>query len=276
MVATTATNEGAAIGAIELRDIDVHFDKTIALNGISLHIASGEWLGIIGANGAGKSTLLRAIARLVGYRGSLRINGREAESIPRREFARMVAYVPQDPEFPAQMCAIDYVALGRTPHHGYFGAESAQDRERSAALLDRLDMSHLALRKLDAMSGGELQRLVLARALAQEAAILLLDEPTSALDLGRRVEALELVDELHLERRLTIVSTLHDLTLAAQFAERVLLLSKGCAVADGTPEVVLVEESLNRFFDAKVEILRSRENGIVVIPRRTRSKGHHD
>jgi len=276
MVATTAANEGVAIGAVELRDIVVHYDKTIALNGISLRIAPGEWLGIIGANGAGKSTLLRAIARLVRYRGSLKIDGRDTESMPRREFARMVAYVPQDPAFPAQMRAIDYVALGRTPHHGYFGAESAQDRERSAALLDRLDMSHLALRQLDAMSGGELQRLVLARALAQEAPILLLDEPTSALDLGRRVEALELVDELRLERRLTVVSTLHDLTLAAQFAERVLLLSKGCAVADGTPEVVLIEETLNRHFDVKVEILRSEENGIVVIPRRTKSKGHRD
>ena len=279
MVATTATNEDVATGAtgaIELRDIGVHYDTTAALSGISLHIAPGEWLGIIGANGAGKSTLLRAMARLVRYRGSLRINERETESMPRREFARLVAYVPQNPQFPAQMRAIDYVALGRTPHHGYFGAESAHDRERSAALLERLDMSHLALRQLDTMSGGELQRLVLARALAQEAPILLLDEPTSALDLGRRVEALELVDQWRLERRLTVVSTLHDLTLAAQFAERVLLLAKGHAVADGTPEVVLVEESLNRFFDVKVEILRSEDNGIVVIPRRTKSKGHHD
>lgn len=274
MASPTAANKGVAIGAIELRDIVVQFDKTIALNDISLRIAPGEWLGIIGANGAGKSTLLRAIARLVRYHGSLKIDGRETESMPQRAFARMVAYVSQDPEFPAQMCAIDYVALGRTPHHGYFGAESAHDRERSAALLDRLDMSHLALRQLDEMSGGELQRLVLARALAQEAPILLLDEPTSALDLGRRVEALELVDELRLERRLTVVSTLHDLTLAAQFAERVLLLSKGCAVADGTPEVVLIEESLNRFFEVKVEILRSEDNGIVVIPRRTKTKGH--
>ena len=272
------TTDSAVItrGEVELRDVDVHYDQTVALAGVSLRIRPGEWLGIIGANGAGKSTLLRAIARLVGYRGSITIDAHETGSMHRREFARMVAYVPQSPQFPAQMRAIDYVALGRTPHHGYFGAESPDDREQSAALLHRLDMSHLALRELEAMSGGELQRLVLARALAQEAPILLLDEPTSALDLGRRVEALELVDELRLERRLTIVSTLHDLTLAAQFTERVLLLSEGRAVADGTPEVVLVEETLNRHFDVEVEILRSEENSIVVIPRRARSKGHHD
>lgn len=276
MALPTAVNEAVAKGAIELQDVDVHYDQTVALDGVSLRITPGEWLGIIGANGAGKSTLLRAIARLVGYRGSIKIDDRETGSMHRREFARLVAYVPQNPQFPAQMRAIDYVALGRTPHHGYFGAESPHDREQSAALLHRLDMSHLALRQLDTMSGGELQRLVLARALAQEAPILLLDEPTSALDLGRRVEALELVDELRLERRLTIVSTLHDLTLAAQFAERVLLLSKGGAVADGTPELVLVEETLNLHFDVKVEILRSEENSIVVIPRRAKSKGHHD
>ncbi|MHB1088319.1 MAG: ABC transporter ATP-binding protein [Acidimicrobiales bacterium] len=254
----------------------MHYGQTVALAGVSQRIRPGEWLGIIGANGAGKSTLLRAIARLADYRGSITIDDHETGSMHRREFARLVAYVPQSPQFPAQMRAIDYTALGRTPHHGYFGAESPDDREQSAALLDRLDMSHLALRELETMSGGELQRLALARALAQEAPILLLDEPTSALDLGRRVEALELVDELRRERRLTVVSTLHDLTLAAQFTERVLLLSKGCAVADGTPELVLIEETLNSHFDVKVEILRSAENSIVVIPRRATSKGHHD
>ena len=270
------TNESATRGQLDLGNIVVRYDQTVALNGISHLIKSGEWLGIIGANGAGKSTLLRAVARLVRYVGNVRIDGRDTESMPRRDFARLVAYVPQDPQFPAQMRAIDYVALGRTPHHGYFGAESAHDRDRSAALLERLGMSHLTLRPLDTMSGGELQRLVLARALAQEAPILLLDEPTSALDLGRRVEALELVDELRMERRLTVVSTLHDLTLAAQFAERVLLLSAGCAVADGPPDAVLVEETLDRFFDVRVEILRSEDNGIVVVPRRSRKKGTHD
>ncbi len=276
MTVPTTISEPAPRGAVELRDVDVHYDHTVALTGVSLRIKPGEWLGIIGANGAGKSTLLRAMARLVEYRGSIRIDDHDTGSMHRREFARLVAYVPQNPQFPAQMRAIDYVALGRTPHHGYFGAETPDDRELSAALLHRLDLSHLALRQLDAMSGGELQRLVLARALAQEAPILLLDEPTSALDLGRRVEALELVDELRLERRLTIISTLHDLTLAAQFTERVLLLSKGFVAADSTPELVLVEETLNHHFDVKVEILRSEQKSIVVIPRRAKLKGHHD
>ena len=276
MADDVVSSSDAVRGQIEIHDVRVQYDNCVALDNVTHRVDFGEWLGLIGANGAGKSTLLRAIARLVGYQGSIRIQGCETQSMPRREFARLVAYVPQNPQFPAQMRAIDYVALGRTPYQGYFGAESEHDRERCATLLARLGMSHLTLRSLSTMSGGELQRLVLSRALAQEAPILLLDEPTSAMDLGRRVEAMELVDELRVERQLTIVSTLHDLTLAAQFVDRVLLLNKGAVVADGVPDVVLVEESLNRHFDVKVEILRSTDNGIVVVPRRSRKKTHHD
>ena len=270
------SSRDVARGRVELRDVLVRYGDCVALDGVSHDVDPGEWLGLIGANGAGKSTLLRALARLVRYHGSIRIHGGETHSLSRREFARLVAYVPQNPQFPAHMRAIDYVALGRTPYQGYFGAESEHDRERCAALLDRLGMSHLILRPLSTMSGGELQRLVLSRALAQEAPILLLDEPTSAMDLGRRVEALELVDELRVERQLTVVSTLHDLTLAAQFVDRVLLLAKGRVVADGVPDDVLVEESLNEHFDVRVEILRSANSGIVVVPRRSRKKTPHD
>ena len=270
------SSRDVARGRVELRDVLVRYGDCVALDGVSHDVDPGEWLGLIGANGAGKSTLLRALARLVRYHGSIRIHGGETHSLSRREFARLVAYVPQNPQFPSHMRAIDYVALGRTPYQGYFGAESEHDRERCAALLDRLGMSHLILRPLSTMSGGELQRLVLSRALAQEAPILLLDEPTSAMDLGRRVEALELVDELRVERQLTVVSTLHDLTLAAQFVDRVLLLAKGRVVADGVPDDVLVEESLNEHFDVRVEILRSANSGIVVVPRRSRKKTPHD
>ena len=263
-------------GRVDVSGVHVQYDRVSAVKELSLSIGAGEWLGIIGANGAGKSTLLRAIARLVTYDGTVRIDGRDTSSLTRREFAQLVAYVPQSPEFPAQMRAIDYVALGRTPHHGYFGAESAHDRQLCHSLLERIGASSLTLRRLDTMSGGELQRLVLARALVQEAPILLLDEPTSALDLGRRVEALELIDELRHERRLTVVSTLHDLTLAAQFADRLLLLAQGCAVALGTAREVLIEESLNEFFGTRVEILRNQQDDIVVVPRRSHVKGTHE
>jgi iron complex transport system ATP-binding protein len=133
----------------------------------------------------------------------------------------------------------------------------------------------MATRHLSTMSGGELQRLVLARALAQEAPVLLLDEPTSALDLGRRVEALELVDELRVERGLTVISAMHDLTLAAQFADQLALLANGAIVATGSPEEVLQERSLDFHFGTRVRILRTDDGELIVVPRRTHPKGQH-
>ena len=135
--------------------------------------------------------------------------------------------MPQRPLLPPDMTVSDYVLLGRTPHIGYLRVETDADRSICAGLIGQLGLSDLAGRELRTLSGGELQRLVLARALAQQAPVLLLDEPTSALDLGRRVDALELVDELRRERSLTVLSAVHDLTLAGQFADRLLLLDRG-------------------------------------------------
>lgn len=253
---------------VELEGLRVRYASSLALRGISEVVSPGEWLGVIGANGAGKSTLLRALAHLVPYEGVVRIDGADAAALSRRQFARLVAFVPQKPELPQQMRAIDYAVLGRTPHLGYFGVDGDHDRARCAALLERLGLGTMAERTLGTMSGGELQRLVLARALAQEAPVLLLDEPTSALDLGRRVEALELVDELRHERGLTVISALHDLTLAAQFATRLLLLHEGSIVAVGTPDEVLDESALGHYFGARVQVLRSSDGELVVIPRR--------
>ena len=252
---------------LEVQSLSVRYDNTLALRTVSDAVLPGEWLGVIGANGAGKSTLLRALAHLVPYEGVVRIDGANAAPLSRRHFARLVAFVPQKPELPQQMRAIDYVVLGRTPHLGYFGVDGDHDRARCASLLERLGLGAKIDRTLGTMSGGELQRLVLARALAQEAPVLLLDEPTSALDLGRRVEALELVDELRHERGLTVISALHDLTLAAQFATRLLLLHEGSVVATGSPAEVLDETALGHYFGARVQVLLS-DGELIVIPRR--------
>jgi iron complex transport system ATP-binding protein len=267
--------ELAREGIVEWRDLVATYGDAIALGGVSHAVAHGEWLGLIGANGAGKTTLLKTVARLIDYSGEIAVNGRATSGLSRKEFARLVAYVPQKPEFPPEMRAIDYVALGRMPHLGYFGAEGPHDRARSVELLERLGLADMVERHLATMSGGELQRLALARALAQEAPVLLLDEPTSSLDLGRRVEALELVDELRLERGLTIISAMHDLSLAAQFADRLVLLSAGAIVAVGTPAEVLEQNLLGHHFGARVQILHTDDGELVVVPRRKNPKGSH-
>lgn len=271
-----AAREVEAVQSIvEIDELVVRYGDATALKGVSHHVDRGSWLGVIGANGAGKTSLLKALARLVEFDGVIRVEGHVTSELSRREFAQLIAYVPQKPEFPPEMRAVDYVALGRLPHLGYFGAEGPHDRERAIELLERLSLASMATRHLSTMSGGELQRLVLARALAQEAPVLLLDEPTSALDLGRRVEALELVDELRIERGLTVISAMHDLTLAAQFSDELVLLAGGVVVSTGSAEEVLKESSLDFHFGTSVRIIRTDDNELIVVPRRTHPKGPH-
>jgi iron complex transport system ATP-binding protein len=253
--------------------VRVSYGQVAALDGITEEVADGEWLGLIGPNGAGKTTLLRAAARLTGFGGHIAVGGQPVTRMPRRQLARLIAYVPQQPQLPPDMPVGDYVLLGRTPHIGYLRVETDADRAICAALLDRMALSEMAARPLHTLSGGELQRLVLARALAQEAPVLLLDEPTSALDLGRRVDALELIDELRRERSLTVLSAVHDLTLAGQFADRLLLLDHGRVAAAGRPAAVLREEVLTRYFGVGVQVLTTPAGDIAVISGRHGGRG---
>jgi len=257
---------------IGFHGVGVRYGSAQALAEVSEQVPAGQWLGIIGRNGSGKSTLLRAAARLVGHEGTITIGGRPAAGIGRRALARLVAYVPQLPELPPDMTTLDYVLLGRTPHIGYLRTETQADREICAGLLDRMELAPMAGRTLGTLSGGELQRAVLARALAQDAPVLLLDEPTSALDLGRRVDALELVDELRRERGLTVLSAMHDLTLAGQFADRLMLLSGGRVIASGRPAEVLDEQLLSASFGGRVRVLTDEDGQLLVVPQRARRR----
>jgi iron complex transport system ATP-binding protein len=252
---------------IELENVSVRLGDTEALRGISFSVAEGEWVAVIGPNGAGKTTALRALCGLVAYAGAIHIAGRDTRTLSRRALARLTALVPQIPETPPGLTVAEYVLLGRTPHLGYFAMESAGDRSAAERALDRLELRPFASRSLTALSGGELQRVVLARALAQEAPILLLDEPTTALDLGRQQQALELVHTMREGSALTIVSTMHDLTLAGQYADRLVLLDRGEIVADGTPADVLSTANVSAYYGAHVRVVRD-EDGVFVLPLR--------
>jgi iron complex transport system ATP-binding protein len=253
---------------IGFTELTVRYGGTTALQGINGQVRDGEWLGLIGPNGAGKTTLLNAIARLMPYAGSVTVGDRPTERLSRRELARLIAYVPQRPLLPPDMTVSDYVLLGRTAHIGYLRTETAADRRVCAAAIGRLDLGAMAARTLQTMSGGELQRVVLARDLAQEAPVLLLDEPTSALDLGRRMDALELIDEVRRERSLTVLSAIHDLTLAGQFADRLMLLADGQIAASGSALEVLRDDVLAEYFGAGIQVLATDNGEIAVISRR--------
>ena len=224
------------------------------VDGVSFAVDPGEWVTLIGPNGAGKTTLLRAVTGLVSYRGEISLGGERMRSLRRRDVAKRIALVPQAPLMPAGMTVREYVLLGRTPYVSYAGRESRNDHAATESALMRLDLGELAGRELGTLSGGERQRAVLARALAQEAPILLLDEPTSALDAGRQQEALELIDALRLDAGLTVLATMHDLTLAGLYASRLLLLSGGRVVAEGAPSEVLTEPLIAEHYGARVRV----------------------
>ncbi len=212
--------------AIEARAVVVELGGARILHGVDLDVAPGEWVAVIGPNGAGKSTLLRAVGGLLAAQsGSISIFGTAMQRLKRRERARQVATVPQAPVVPPGIGVLDYVLLGRTPYIAPLGRESARDL----------------------------------------AAVLLLDEPTTALDIGHQQDVLELVDELRRDRGLTVVSTMHELSIAGEYAERMVLLAHGRVAAAGPPAEVLTEPLLAQHYGARVRVLEG-DHGPLVVP----------
>ena len=253
------------VRALELTNITVDYGDGPALDGFDLHVDAGEWVALLGPNGAGKSTALGVMTGLVTHTGTISIAGHDPGTWDPRNWARSVALVPQRPIIPAGLTVSDYVLLGRTAHMPRFGVEDATDLAVADEALERLDLHQFASRYVLNLSGGELQRVVLARALVQQAPLMLLDEPTAALDVGHGQQVLELVDQLRREQHLTIVSAMHDLTLAGQYADRLVLLADGQVVAEGAPADVLTTETISTHYHARVRILRDGD-GIVVAP----------
>lgn len=252
-----------------LAGVSARYGSRVVARDVSVDLPAGSWLAIIGPNGAGKSSLLKSIVGLVPHDGSIRLDGRALSGLSARERARAVAYAPQAPQLPDRLTVTDYVLLGRTPHLAPLARERRSDLAVVEQVLRRLDLAGLADRALHTLSGGERQRAVLARVLAQEAGVLLLDEPTTGLDIGHAQALLELVDRLRTEEGATVVSTLHDLTLSAQYADRLLLMDRGEVVASGPPAEVLTRERVQRHYAASVEVLYTAAGELVVAPARS-------
>jgi iron complex transport system ATP-binding protein len=257
--------------ALALESLSVSLGGVRVVDRVSVDVADGEWVALIGPNGAGKTTVLRAVAGLVPYDGDIHVLGDDGLGLGRRELARRIALVPQVPLMPADLTVREYVLLGRTPHLGYLQSEGRSDQVAARSALARLDLAALGERRLDSLSGGERQRAILARALAQEAPVLLLDEPTAALDIGRQQQVLEIVDGLRADGSLTVFSTMHDLTLAGQYADRLLLLDRGRVVARGAAGDVLTGAVIAEHYGAEVDIVATGDSSLAVVPVRRRA-----
>ena len=256
------------MSVISLHDVVVRYGEVTGVGPVTVDVPANAWHCLIGPNGAGKSSLLRAAAGLVPCTGAVSVHGTELAGLRPRARAKLAALVPQHPLLPPDMILADYVLLGRTAHIPPLRNESPADRLATGRALERMDLTRLAGRRLSELSGGERQRATLARALAQEAPVLLLDEPTTALDIGHAQQMLETVDQLRHESDLTVLSTMHDLTLAAAFSDQLVALDKGAVVARGAPAEVLTEDLLRRSYDASVRILSGEDGRLAVIPLR--------
>ncbi len=256
--------------ALTLRGVTARYGTKVVAADVDAEVPAGSWLAIIGPNGAGKSSLLKSIVGVVAHDGEILLDGTPAAALGSRERARAIAYSPQAPQLPDRLTVTDYVLLGRTPHLAPLARERRSDLEIVEQVLARLDLSPLAGRALHTLSGGERQRTVLARVLAQQAGLLLLDEPTTGLDIGHAQALLDLVDRLRTEEGATVVSTLHDLTLSAQYADHLLLLDGGRVVASGPPAQVLTRPVIERHYAAAVEVLTTDNGNLVIAPTRKR------
>ena len=245
--------------ALSCRDVRVSFRYHEVVCGIDLELGVGEWLGIIGPNGAGKSTLLRSIAGLTEFNGTVALDDGDAPG------TTDVALMPQFPVMPKGMTVAEYVLLGRTAHLGWLARESQTDRQIVSSVLHRLDLTEFADRLVATLSGGETQQVVVARALAQQCPILLLDEPTSALDVGHQVSVLELVDDLRRTEGLSVLAAMHDLSAAARFADRLVLIDHGRIVSQGSPEAVLESDLLSAVYATPLTV-QSIDGELVVLP----------
>jgi cobalamin transport system ATP-binding protein len=242
--------------AIEIENLFFAYGARRVLEGVSLAIAKGEMVGVLGPNGSGKTTLLKILSGVLASDGATRLNGRAIESYARHELSRLAAVVPQESEIHFPFTAAEIVLMARASHHGPLALEGAADLDAARNAMAATETAALADRWLHELSGGEKQRVMIARALAQEAEILLLDEPAAFLDLKHQLGVLELMRRLNGERGLTIVAALHDLNLAALFFPRLVLLGNGSVFRDGKPEEVLTEENIRAVYGVEVRVER--------------------
>ena len=238
---------------LKIRNLTVTYGEIVALRGVSLSLAGGELLGVVGPNGSGQSTLVRAITRVVPLvEGDIQLDGKRAAALPQRELARRVAVVPQNPHLPEAFTVLEVALMGRTPHLGLLQSEGRADLAAVRRALEQTDTWCLAHRRVGELSGGERQRVVVARALAQETPLLLLDEPTAHLDVGHQAAVMELVRRLCRAEGTAALAVVHDLTLASQYCDRLVMLNEGRVVAEGAPPEVLSPEVLASVYGTKV------------------------
>jgi iron complex transport system ATP-binding protein len=243
---------------LDVKNISLEYRNKLILNGISFSIAPGEFFVIIGPNGAGKTSLLKILGgQEKSYRGTVVARGKNIRDYGRRTLSRVMAMVPQQIEVGFPFSVAETVLMGRSPHLGILGMEGKNDFHIAGEAMEFTEVSHLADRKLHQLSGGELQRVIIARAICQQPEIILLDEPTTALDPSHQLKIMDLMEKFRREQGTTIIMVSHDLNLGAMYGDRLLLLKEGRVIKTGTPAAVLDKELLEQSYGCRMLVDKS-------------------
>ncbi|RMB82438.1 ABC transporter ATP-binding protein [Streptomyces shenzhenensis] len=243
-------------------DLTLGYGDRTVIEGLDLTLAAGRITVIVGANACGKSTLLRSMSRLLAPRsGRVVLDGKEVHRTPAKELARTLGLLPQSPVTPEGITVLDLVGRGRHPHQRAFSRWTTQDDTAVAAALEATQTSELMDRAVDELSGGQRQRVWIAMALAQQTDLLLLDEPTTFLDISHQVEVLDLLTDLNRTRGTTIIMVLHDLNLAARYADQLIALASGRLHAAGTPEEVMTEDTVRALYGMESRVIEDPLSG---------------
>ncbi len=251
---------------LELQNVEVAYGHTMVVKDVTFQVMPGEMVGLIGPNGSGKSTIIKAISRVISLRsGKIFLDGKDVFKMRRGDLARLIGVVPQMSILPSAFTAFEIVLMGRNPHLGLLQYESAKDMAITWQAMARTSTQPLAERIVCELSGGEIQRVVVARALAQEPKSILLDEPTANLDIRHQIEILDLIKNLCLENNLMVVIALHDLNLASQYCDRLILINNGKVHAQGTPVEVINSQNIKEVYGTDGCVYTHPANGLPAV-----------
>jgi len=251
---------------LEIQNVTLAYGHKVVMTDVTFQLMPGEMVGLVGPNGSGKSTIIKALSHVISPRsGKILLDGKDISKIPRRDLARLVGVVPQLSLLPSAFTAFEIVLMGRNPHLGLFQYEGPRELAIAWRAMERTSTQHLAERRVSELSGGEIQCLIIARVLAQETKAILLDEPTANLDIGRQVEILDLIKNLCVKDNLAVLAALHDLNLAAQYCDRLLLINNGRIHAEGTPKEVITPQNIKEIYGPEGCVYTHPVNGLPVV-----------